>query len=139
MSTSYLQNGDWNEVVSHVREKWSEIASDELENIRGNVQQLIDLIQRRTGVARDEVERELRHWISFGHDVMNRTAHAVHDAAQRAGDAVHLGYDRVSDSMKTGYRDAEGVVRRRPAESVAVAFGSGLIAGVLLSVLLKSR
>jgi len=41
--------------------------------------------------------------------------------------------------MRQGYEEAEKVVRQRPAESVAVCFGAGVLVGVFVGLMLRSR
>jgi ElaB/YqjD/DUF883 family membrane-anchored ribosome-binding protein len=38
-----------------------------------------------------------------------------------------------------GINDAQEIVQRRPMESLAVCFGSGLLAGVILGLMMRSR
>lgn len=40
--------------------------------------------------------------------------------------------------MEASYEEAEEMVRTRPLESVGVAFGAGLIAGAVLSLVFRS-
>ena len=47
--------------------------------------------------------------------------------------------DQVRERVREGYAGAEQLVQRRPAESLAVAFGTGLIAGVIVGLVLRSR
>jgi len=39
--------------------------------------------------------------------------------------------------LEEGYEEAQEMVRSRPLESLTAAFGAGLIAGVLVSLLLR--
>jgi len=41
--------------------------------------------------------------------------------------------------MRDGYAGAEKMVKSRPAESVVAAFGAGLVVGVALAVLMRSK
>jgi ElaB/YqjD/DUF883 family membrane-anchored ribosome-binding protein len=47
-------------------------------------------------------------------------------------------YQQAKEGMQAGVREAEEMVRRSPMESVVVAFGAGLIAGVITGLVLKS-
>ena len=40
---------------------------------------------------------------------------------------------------REGYEEAQRMVRRRPAESVAVAFGTGLVVGLIVGLVASSR
>ena len=57
--------------------------------------------------------------------------------------AIPLGavetYGQVADQIRHGYEEAERTVQRHPTESVLMAFGGGLIAGVIVGLILRSR
>ena len=52
---------------------------------------------------------------------------------------MQAGYEQMAESMRARYEDAEGMIRDRPLESIAVTFGAGLITGVVLGLVLRSR
>lgn len=139
MALQQTIEGRWNEVIGRVRSKWHQLSEDDLKGLQGNVQQLILLIERKTGEVRDRVESQLMEWAQDGENVTQRMVKATQSAVGKATDTLQSGYDQVTDSVRTGYRDAERTVQQRPVESVAVAFGAGLIAGVLVGVVLKAR
>ena len=51
--------GNWNEIKGKLRNKWGQLTNDDLQSVHGNVDQLIGLIQRKTGEARNSVEQFL--------------------------------------------------------------------------------
>src|SRR5262245_7846004 len=48
--------GNWNEIKGKLRSKWGQLTNDDLQTAHGNVDQLIGLIQRKTGEARSSIE-----------------------------------------------------------------------------------
>jgi uncharacterized protein YjbJ (UPF0337 family) len=54
-----ILQGQWNEVKGKLRSKWGQLTSDELQQFNGNVDQLVGTIQRKTGEARESIERYL--------------------------------------------------------------------------------
>lgn len=56
------------------------------------------------------------------------------DMARHQYDTLHQQYDRASADLRGRYSDAEAAVRRAPMESLLVAFGTGLVAGVVLGL-----
>ena len=60
-----------------------------------------------------------------------RSAHA----AEAAGGYAH----QVSDRLRERYENAESVVRHHPTETVVVAFGIGLVAGLIAGLALRAR
>ena len=47
--------------------------------------------------------------------------------------------EQIRERAREGYEQAHEVVRRRPAESVAVAFGTGLLVGVIVGLIARSK
>jgi uncharacterized protein YjbJ (UPF0337 family) len=94
MVNAQTLKGSWNEVKGRLRTRWSQLSGDELGAFDGNVDQLVGLIQRKTGEARTAIE---------------------------------------------GVENAQDMVQRRPIESAAICFGSGLLAGVIIGLCMRSR
>lgn len=51
--------GKWKQLKGEVRNKWGRLTDDELDQVGGNAEKLVGLIQERYGIARDEAEREI--------------------------------------------------------------------------------
>jgi ElaB/YqjD/DUF883 family membrane-anchored ribosome-binding protein len=65
----------------------------------------------------------------------------AHQAMDSLGDNMrHLrdGASDVADRLRGGYESATEMVQDRPGSSVAVAFGAGLVAGVLVALMLRN-
>lgn len=142
--------GNWNEIKGKLRTKWGQLTNDDLQSVHGNVDQLIGLIQRKTGEARGSVEHFLEDLTSNGSSAFNQASEAARDYAHQAMDTVQekskqaadtfrRGYQQASESMQHGYEQAEEMIKERPAESLAVCFGIGMVVGVLLGLTLRSR
>jgi len=65
-------------------------------------------------------------------------AETVRDYANRATEVVKDQYGRMNKQVESGLEDAQEVIRTRPGMSVGVAFGTGLVAGAVLCLLLRS-
>jgi len=65
---------------------------------------------------------------------VNETVNQAKEQFSHASEAAREQYERVNESIQEGYHQAEKTVQKNPAESVAVAFGTGLIAGVIISL-----
>jgi uncharacterized protein YjbJ (UPF0337 family) len=142
--------GNWNEIKGKLKSKWGQLTNDDLQQAHGSVDQLIGLIQRKTGEARNSVEKYLEDLTSNGSSGFSKAtetakeyAHtaveSVQDGSKRAAESMRHGYDQASESMKKGYEEAEHMIRERPAESAAVCFGIGMVVGVLLGLTMRSR
>jgi uncharacterized protein YjbJ (UPF0337 family) len=54
--------GTWRQVRGKAREQWGKLTDDDLDVIAGRRDALIGKIQERYGIAREEAERQVRHW-----------------------------------------------------------------------------
>jgi uncharacterized protein YjbJ (UPF0337 family) len=51
--------GDWKQFKGKVRQKWADLTDDEVEMARGQRDQFEGVLQKRYGIARDEVKRQV--------------------------------------------------------------------------------
>jgi uncharacterized protein YjbJ (UPF0337 family) len=131
--------GNWNEIKGKLRSKWGSLTDDDLTIFDGNVEQLVGTIQRKTGEARESVEQFFEHVTSEGVAALSRAGETVRAYSQQAADSVHETSHRAAASVRKGYAEVETAVRQRPAESLAVCFGVGVITGVVVTLLLRWR
>jgi len=139
MANQQTLQGNWNEISGKIREKWGQITDDELGRVKGDISQIAGLIQRKTGTARDEVEKFLNDVSANGGATISNLTETAREYASQAADVARENVERVSESMRDSYANAEKMVQRRPGESVAAAFGAGIVAGVALAILMRSR
>ena len=135
MTNQQILEGNWNEIKGKLRQKWGQLTDDDLPQIRGEADQIIGVIQRKTGEAREAIVRYLQ-------EVSGSAAAAtgaVGDYAQQAAETVRQTAKQAADRVRAGYDAAERFVRQRPKESLAVCFGVGLITGVVIALSLRSR
>jgi uncharacterized protein YjbJ (UPF0337 family) len=143
-------SGNWNDIKGKIRKKWGQLSNDDVQVFNGNVDQLIGMIQTKTGEARNNVERFLEEATSNGAAGVNQTAEAVRnyatgaatqarDYAGQAMEAVEQRSQQAYDSVRQGYSEAEDTIRSRPAESVAICFGAGVLTGLLLALTFRNR
>ena len=137
MINSQTLKGNWNEIKGQLREKWGQLSDDGLEAVAGNVDQLVGLIQKRTGESRDKVERYLSDLTAEGATTVSRFAEGAREAVHQSVDTVRDSAQRVSESMRTGYGQAEIMVRQRPTETVLAVFAAGMVAGFACGLLCR--
>ena len=97
------------------------------------------MIQRKTGEAREGIERCFEQLSSDGTSVISRTGETVHAYAQQGAETVQETSKYAADAVREGYAEVEGMARQRPAESLAVCFGVGAITGLVLGLLFRQR
>ena len=156
--------GNWNEIKGKLRERWGQVTQDDLQKVNGNVEQLVGLIERKTGEARQQVEKYLSELTADGSSGVGKVLNAAKDYAGQAVDSVEgamSGMGKTMDVAKDyagqaadsvegalasaaemargGYEQTGRMVRQRPFESLAVGFGAGLITGVVVGLVLKSK
>ncbi|WP_422927631.1 DUF883 family protein [Singulisphaera sp. PoT] len=71
-------------------------------------------------------------------DKVGGIAGNVREYAEQAGAQFQHQYEDVADRAREGYRQASGMVRENPAQSVALAFGLGISLGLVLGLALRS-
>ena len=128
MTTQETMLGSWNQLKREVMQRWGQLTDDELQEVEGNIEQLIGLVQQKTGEARQHVERIIS---KLNEDAGGAYAQATESARQYA--------DQFRERGRESYDEAQRMVRRRPAESVAVAFGTGLLVGLIVGLVASSR
>jgi uncharacterized protein YjbJ (UPF0337 family) len=148
--------GNWNEIKGKLHERWGQLTNDDLQKARGNVDQLVGVIQRKTGEARERVEQYLNDLTSGGGAGVSKVAETVRGYAASAAESARgyadsaRGYAssatetaeearaRAADMLRGGYVQTERMIQQRPIESLAVGFGAGLIAGVIIGLVMRS-
>ncbi len=61
MNTDIIE-GKWTEIKGAVKQQWGKLTDDDLTEINGNREKLAGKIQKNYGLARDEVEKQLKAW-----------------------------------------------------------------------------
>lgn len=128
MVNQQVLDGNWTSIKGQIQETWGHLTDNDLQKVKGDAKQLVGLIQTKTGEAREQIEAKLEDLVARGSNI-----------AAQAGEHVQAAYDQTAEQVRQGYRQAEEMVQQRPIESVAVAFGSGLIAGVIVGLVMRSR
>jgi len=131
--------GQWNALRGQVKQKWGQLTDDDLQIHGGNVDQLVGRIQQKTGEGRESIERFLGDLTSKGSSTIAQAAEAVGSYAQQAGDRLRDQYGHLADQARDRFDSAQDVVRHNPGQSVAAAFGVGLVVGVVVGLALRSR
>jgi uncharacterized protein YjbJ (UPF0337 family) len=137
MANQQTLQGDWNEIKGKLRSKWGSLTDDDLKVFNGNVDQLVGTIQRKTGEARESIEKFFDSLSSDSASSISRASESVRTYAQQAAETVQESTKHATESVREGFAEVEEMVRQRPAESLAVCFGVGVITGVVVGLLLR--
>ncbi|HVU25793.1 MAG TPA: CsbD family protein [Opitutus sp.] len=57
---SLIIKGTWNEAKGRLKQRYANLLDDDLVYVEGREDEVLGRIQRRTGAARDEIEKILR-------------------------------------------------------------------------------
>jgi len=131
--------GQWNNLRGQVKERWGQLTDDDLQIQGGNVDQLVGKIQQRTGESRESIEKFLTDLTGRGASAVAQATEAVSNFAQQTGDRLRDRYGDLSEQARDRLDMAQDVVRHNPSQSVAAAFGVGLVAGLIVGLALRSR
>ncbi len=131
--------GNWNEIKGKLRSKWGELTDDDVMAFNGDIDQMIGTIQKKTGAARENIEQFFEQFNTNASAAFRQAKEDVSSSAHYAVNRAQEVTQQAAANIRSGYAEMEGVVRRHPTESLVVCFGSGLITGVIVSLLLKWR
>ncbi len=131
--------GNWHEIRGKLKSKWGSLTDDDVKEFDGNVEKLMGKIEKRTGAARESIEQFFDQFSKNGTSMVHRAGETIRDYAQQATEAVQEKSQQAADSIREGYAEVEDRVRESPTQSLAVCFGAGVITGVVVSLLLRSR
>lgn len=130
--------GRWNQVKGEVKQKWGQLSDDDLTWSGGNIDQLIGRIQQRTGETRESIEKYLGQLTSEGSSMVSNAAESVGSYVQDVSHRLRDHYGNLSDRAQEGYVTARESVSQNPVQWIGIAFGVGLLTGVLTGLSLGS-
>ena len=131
--------GNWNGIVGSIKQKFGEFTRDELSRVEGNFEQLVGLVQRKTGKSREQISSFINDCCESAGTTYGQVANRASHYVDAAGDAIRENYDRVALEAKKGLDYTAQSVVRRPVESIAIAVGAGIFAGLLLGLSMSNR
>ena len=139
MTNQQICEGNWNEIKGMLRQKWGQLTDSDLPQIHGEMDQLIGIIQRKTGEGRQAIATYLEEMPGSAASAVGTAAETMRDYAQHAAETVQYTAKQAADQAHAGYNEAERFVRDRPGTSLLVCFGVGLITGAVVALSLRSR
>jgi len=139
MINQQVLEGSWNELRGKIREKWGQLTNDDLQQFDGNIDQLVGKIQRKTGEAREKIINFLEGLTEEGGSAIAAAGEKVRSYARQTSETLGRTYEGVSERVRQGASAAGEMVQQHPARSVGMAFGAGLLVGVVVGLLARSR
>ncbi len=139
MVTKQEISGKWNAISGAVKEKYGQITDDDLSRVEGNVDQLVGLVQQKTGQTREQIEAFLQESCESCESTASRVSELASEYVGAASESVREGYEELGRRAREGYAHSADVVAHRPIESVVCALGVGLIAGIAIGISIGSH
>jgi ElaB/YqjD/DUF883 family membrane-anchored ribosome-binding protein len=129
----------WKEISEKLRQHWAELANEDFQSFNGDVNQVVELIQRKTGDARTIVERYLNELSANAASAFERSTEDVREYARESGERIEEGTRQAVEAWRESRKMAEAYARQRPVASMAVCFGAGILAGLVLGLSVRRR
>ena len=57
-----VSKAKWKQVKGSVKERWGKLTDNDITVMNGEIDQLVGKIQERYGLAKEEVENDVRQW-----------------------------------------------------------------------------
>ena len=124
--------GRWNQLKGEVKKRWGQLSDDDLRWAGGNIDQLIGRIQERTGETRDAIEKYLGQLSSEGSSTVSSAVESVGSYAQEVSHRLRDRYGDISEQAQEGFETARDYISRNPMGWIAIAFGIGVLTGVIV-------
>ena len=130
---------NWNDIKATLKSKWQQLSDHELRGFKGSADELVQMIQRRTGQAKTAIENQLEEMVTQGRSIQKQVGQYVSGAASQAGEACGEGYDLAAQKLADGYKQASRYAKENPGAAVAILLGSGILAGLGVAMLMRRK
>ena len=131
--------GNWNVIKGKIRTHWGQLTDDDLPQFHGEVDKLVGTIRRKTGEGREAIEKYLSELSGSTASMIGQASESVRQYTNRTAETLQDTARQTADQARARYKEAERFVQERPAESLAVCFGAGLVVGILVGMMLTSK
>jgi len=138
LNTQTLEN-HWQEIMGKLREKWGSLSEHDLNQAHGDVQQLVKMIQQKTGATREAIQGFLEEIASNYGGTVQKAAETIRGYVGRASESVQQVREQASETVRSGVKQSQDMVRTHPAESLLTCFGIGILTGVVIGLTMRSR
>lgn len=128
----------WDQIKQQIFQRWTEITDNDFSQFRGGAEELIRLIEQKTGQAREQIESYL-NGISPDQDFIRSMKHWAIEHAKTASQTAQTMAQAASKEARAGYIQTKRMVHNNPMESLLVGVGVGLVAGVVGGLLLRQK
>ena len=114
------------DLLPAIQEEWPQVALEALENTRGSLDEVVQVIADQTGRTGGAVREQLLEFV----DVAGEQTRRIGDSLQPLEEQLEQLLDDLNASLRP---KIEAPVRERPLLAVGIAAGIGLLTGLILS------
>ena len=110
-----------------IQKRWPELARHTLEATRGSMQEVVRLIEEKTGLTNEGVREQLEELMHTAGDRSKHLAESLEPLEQQL--------EQLLDELNSTLRPRiEKPVRQRPLLAVGVALGVGMVLGMMMGL-----
>lgn len=124
----------WKDVQQELKERFTGWCDSDLEGWEGGLDELATRIHEKTGESKEAVQEYLACLSDEG-----QLTEMLRERAREAAQVLKDQAAQASDTMREQKERLAKGVQQRPMESLAVCFGTGLVAGTVIGLLLRGR
>ncbi len=74
MMNEHTFDEHWTELADYIRSKWGQLTAGDLQNVKGNLHELVELIHTKSGWTKENIEAELEQLATRGKQLANQGA-----------------------------------------------------------------
>jgi uncharacterized protein YjbJ (UPF0337 family) len=130
MINMQILQGKWEEVKGKLIQRWGQLTDNDFAEFHGDADQLIGLIHRKTGEGYEAVENYLSE---LGYNASSMAGAAV-ETVREAAKTFQRAAKKTADQAHAGCIEAQRLVRDQPLRTLAVCFGLGIFAGLMIAI-----
>ncbi len=138
---STILKGNWKEAKGKVKQQWSKLTDNDVNQLEGSSEELEGKLQKLYGYKKEEAKHEIseflkRHgWENLKDDAENikdtilNNAHHIKETAEKF---MHESVKEIKDRSSELQENVVTYVKENPVKSVGFALLAGIVAAVLL-------
>jgi hypothetical protein len=89
--------------------------------------------------AKNAIENQLEEMISQGRSIQKQVGKYLFGTASQVGEGCEEGYDLAAQQLADGYKLGSRYAKENPSAAVDILFGSGVLAGLGMAMLMRRR
>jgi|WetSurMetagenome_2_1015567.scaffolds.fasta_scaffold945110_1 uncharacterized protein YjbJ (UPF0337 family) len=133
MGNMHILQGKLEEVRGMLIKRWGQLTDNDLTEFRGDTDQLIGLIHRKTGEGYEAVEKYLDELGISAASAVGAAAETVREYAGHAAKTVQRTAREAVNQAHAGCLEAKRLVHDQPVKTVTIFFGTGLLVGLIMA------